>query len=472
MGFFVELNQRVRERRSLLCVGLDPDLRALPQAVAGQPDPLWAWNRAVIEATADLVCAYKPNSAFYEAEGAAGLDALRRTIDCAHAHGVPVILDAKRGDVAHSAEAYARAAFVVWGADAVTVSPYLGRDSVQAFARYKDRGVYLLCHTSNPGAGDVQERLVDGEPLYHVIAGMAEQWNGYGNLGLVVGATYPEAIRELRSLLPEMPFLVPGVGSQGGDLAQAVAAGLDACGGGLLINVSRGVIGAADPRTAARELCEAIRRAQETTATVQVGSLVSHDALISALHETGCVRFGDFVLHSGQHSPIYLDLRMLVARPDVLRQVARAYAALLKGLSYDRLAAIPYAALPIGSAVALLLNRPLIYPRREAKSYGTRRLIEGAWAAGETAVVLDDLVTTGASKLEAIEPLREAGLRVQDIVVLIDREQGGREALEAAGYRLHAVLGMRQIIDSLARQGRISSAERTRVEAFLGGRAP
>ena len=470
MSYFARLEERLRGQGSLLCVGLDPDVQQLAAQPAGEDDRLWAWSRRVIEETADLAAAFKPNCAFYEAAGLAGLAALRRAIDCAHAHGVPVVLDAKRGDIAHSSVAYARAAFEVWGADAVTVSPYLGQDSVEAFARYADRGVYLLCHTSNPGAADLQERTAEGQPLYHLVAQLAERWNTNGNIGLVVGATYPEAIRELRALTPDLPFLVPGVGAQGGDLDQAVAAGLDARGGGLLVNASRAVAGAADPRAAAVALHDALaaaRRAAVRAAPVAPDPL---DGLIAALYEAGCVRFGDFVLHSGQHSPIYLDLRVLVSRPDVLWRVARAYAGLLRGLDFQRLAAIPYAALPIGTAVALLAARPLIYPRREAKGYGTQRLIEGTWSAGEQVAVLDDLITTGASKLEAIRPLEDAGLKVQDIVVLIDREQGGREAMEAAGYRVHAVLGMRRILASLVRQGRISEAQREEVEAFLEAR--
>ena len=467
MAFFAELEDLSRRRGSLLCVGLDPDRRIMPKAFANEAEPLWAWNRAVIEATAEYVCAYKPNIAFYEAEGTPGLEALRRTIDCAHAHGTPIILDAKRADVAHSADAYARAAFEVWGADAVTVNPYLGEDAIAAFARYADRGVYVLCHTSNPGARDLQERATEGRPLYLAVAEMVARLNNEGNLGLVVGATYPEALREVRAVAAELPFLVPGVGAQGGEAERAVAAGLRADGGGLVINASRSVIAAEDFAAAARGLRDALAAAR--AAAVRAPSAAPADDLIVALHEAGCVRLGDFLLHSGQHSPIYLDLRVLVSRPEVLWRVARAYLGLLEGLSYDRLAAIPYAALPIGTAVALLAAKPLVYPRLEAKQYGTGRRIEGAWDSGETVVVLDDVVTTGASKREAIRPLEEAGLRVRDIVVLIDRGQGGREALEAEGYRVHALLGLRQIVEVLARLGRISDADRERVMAFLEG---
>ncbi len=471
MGYFAQLDERMRSLGTLLCVGLDPDRRRLPAAYAHDDEPLWAWNRAVIEATADLAAVYKPNYAFYEAEGLAGLEVLRRTIDCAHAHGVPVLLDAKRGDIAHSSAAYARGIFEAWGADAVTVNAYLGYDSVQAFTAYADRGVYLLCHTSNPSAGDLQERSLEGQPLYHRMATLARRWNEHGNVGLVVGATYPEAIREVRALAPDLPFLVPGVGAQGGELGAAVAAALDNRGGGLVVNATRTITGAADPRAAALALRDALAAARDAALGAREAPGDPLDDLILALHDAGCVRFGDFVMHSGLRSPIYLDLRMLVSRPDVLWRAARAYAELLAGVEYERLAAIPYAALPIGSAVALLTGRPLIYPRRESKGYGTGRLIEGAWKAGEAVCVLDDLITTGATKVEAIRPLQDAGLAVRDVVVLIDREQGGREAMAEAGYRVHAVLGMRRIVASLARHGRISEAERQQVEAYLDGQA-
>jgi orotate phosphoribosyltransferase len=189
--------------------------------------------------------------------------------------------------------------------------------------------------------------------------------------------------------------------------------------------------------------------------------------LTLTLDEIGCIRFGDFILASGQRSPIYIDLRLLVSHPSVLRQVAQAYAQLLRPLAFDRLAAIPYAALPIGTAVSLELGCPLIYPRKEVKGYGTKRAVEGKFQQGERIVVLDDLITTGASKLEAIAPLEELGLRVEDVVVLIDREQGGREYLEEQGYRLHAVFGLGEILGVLAQHGRTSTAQRDKVKAFL-----
>jgi len=192
-----------------------------------------------------------------------------------------------------------------------------------------------------------------------------------------------------------------------------------------------------------------------------------HADIVRRLHAIGAVKFGTFTLKSGATSPVYIDLRLLVSDPPLLADVARAYAAILAGLAFDRIAAIPYAGLPIGTAVALATGRPLVYPRKEVKAYGTGRAVEGRFAPGETAVLLDDLISSGGSKREAIAPLEAAGLRVRDVVVLIDREGGGREDLAAAGYRLHSVLTLSEIVATLHAEGRVDDAERAAVEAFV-----
>ncbi len=233
---------------SLVCIGLDP---------TGDPDAALDHCRRVIDATAEATVAYKPNSAFFEALGLDGLAILAAVI----AH-VPddrlTILDAKRGDIGHTAAAYARAAFQVLGADAVTVSPYLGADSVAPFLADPARGAFVLCHTSNPGASDFQELIVAGRPLYVAIAATVASWSQKDNAGLVVGATFPEAIAAVRAVAPHLPLLVPGIGAQGGDLAATVAAGLDGDGGGMLINSSRAIFQAPDPRIAACRLRDEI----------------------------------------------------------------------------------------------------------------------------------------------------------------------------------------------------------------------
>jgi orotate phosphoribosyltransferase len=191
-------------------------------------------------------------------------------------------------------------------------------------------------------------------------------------------------------------------------------------------------------------------------------------ALAVTLHEIGAVRLGRFTLHSGRVSPIYIDLRLLVSFPEALRQVAQAYAALLGGLRFDILAAYPYAALPIGTALALETGIPLIYPRKDAKGYGTGKQVEGVWQEGQTALVVEDLITSGDSILQAISSLRSAGLQVRDAVVLIDREQGGPALLRQQGYELHAVMTLGELLAILEQEGRISGQERVDVLSALG----
>lgn len=471
-SFVEKLTTAIRRNRSLLCVGLDPDPRRYPAHFGSGPveQELVSWGRRIIQATADLVCCYKPNIAFYEQFGVAGLTALEHVI-AAVPDDIPVLLDAKRGDIGSTAVAYARAAFETWHADAVTVNPYLGRDAVAPFLAYPGKMAFVLCYTSNPSAATIQEfRGTGAAPdmpgicLFEHIARQAQAWGDAGQIGFVVGATQPQALAQVRQVLAGRSYwiLAPGVGAQGGDLAAALAAGLDERGSGLIVPVSRGIIYAEDPRAAALRL-----RAQITPSPPHLVIPFHSHPLILQLHDAGCIQFGEFTLASGKRSPIYLDLRRMASYPQLLRAAAMAYATLLRPLAFDYLAAVPYAALTIGTAVALAMERPLIYPRKEAKAYGIGQAVEGVFETGRPAVVLEDLVTSGGSVLRAITTLEEAGLQVSDVVVLIDREQGGPQQLAAKGYRLHAVLSLTQIVDTLQATGRISEEQAVAVRTYL-----
>ncbi|MFO1401906.1 MAG: orotidine-5'-phosphate decarboxylase [Steroidobacteraceae bacterium] len=263
MDFIAKLRARWAEADSLLCVGLDPDPARLPEPLRGHPDALFEFGRSIIEATHDLVCAYKPQIAYYAAQR--GEEPLARTLEYLRREhpGIPLILDAKRGDIGSTAEQYASEAFDRYGADAVTVNPYLGGDSLEPFTRRRDKGVVILCRTSNPGARDLQDLEIGGEPLYaHVARKAAREWNAHGNCALVVGATWPEQMRRVRAIVADMPLLVPGVGAQGGDVQALVQAGRTTDGAGLVINSSRGILyagGGTDFAAAARRAAQATR---------------------------------------------------------------------------------------------------------------------------------------------------------------------------------------------------------------------
>ncbi len=240
--FTEKLGQAQLRNQSWLCVGLDPVMDRLPDAVKGD-NPLLTFGHAIVEATADLVCAFKPNLGFWLAEGPPGLSALQELI-ASIPDDIPVILDAKFSDVGHTAAAYARAAFETLGVDASTVNPYLGLDGPRPFLEWADRGIFLLARTSNPSAPDLQDQPVGDHPLYEEVARLAVQWDTEypGTCGLVVGATYPEELARLREIAPNLPFLIPGVGAQGGSLEAAVTHGPTADGLGPVINSSRGII--------------------------------------------------------------------------------------------------------------------------------------------------------------------------------------------------------------------------------------
>ncbi|UCG54850.1 MAG: orotidine-5'-phosphate decarboxylase [Dehalococcoidia bacterium] len=240
MKFIEKLLNASRQNDTLVCIGLDPDPKLMPNGMG-----IFEFNKAIIDSTADLVCSYKLNFAFYEALGAEGIDILKRTVDYIP-NDIPTIGDAKRGDIGNTAKAYAEAIFSKLNFSATTTNPYLGFDSIEPFIQYKDRGVFILCRTSNPGSADFQSLSYQtggqSSSLFELVATKASQWDKYGNIGLVIGATYPQELKIIRENHANMPLLIPGIGAQGGDLEKAVLYGIDANGEKAVINSSRQII--------------------------------------------------------------------------------------------------------------------------------------------------------------------------------------------------------------------------------------
>ena len=500
--FFSFLAKRMDDCSSLLCVGLDPHPSDLPASTA---EAARTFCLNLIKATAPYAAAFKPNAAFFELYGAEGWTALKDVIEAIQAESyrmgsmIPVILDAKRGDIASTAEAYAQSAFKTLGAHAITLSPFLGKDSIDPFLAYKEKGVFILCKTSNPGAADLQDLAITARPtpdgrgdgemgryLYEYIAQLAQAWNRGDNIGLVVGATQLDALRRVRAAAPGLWFLVPGVGTQGGDLESAMRTGLRSDGKGMLINISRGIARAENPAKAAAELRDEMvnikyqmnreKRVESSKAiSASINASQSSNPALSPLLSgiaddllsAGCIKFGEFTLKSGLKSPIYIDLRRLVTYPALLAQVAGAYLPVLEKLRFERLAGLPYAAIPIVTAIGLQAGYPVIYPRKEVKTYGTKAEIEGEYQVGETAVVVDDLTTTGGSKFDGIEKLTSAGLVVNDVVVLIDRQSGAKEALAEAGFHLHAVLTISELLEYWEKTGKVEAEKIAATRTFL-----
>ncbi len=259
MAFQQKYDAVVAKNNSLVCVGLDSDLKKLPDVVKNDNFPQFAFNKAIIDATHDLVCAYKPNSAYYEAYGSEGIRALKMTFDYIRQTypDIVTILDAKRADIGSTNEGYVTYAFDYLGADAITLHPYLGSEAIQPFLDRVDKGCIILCRTSNPGAGEFQDLIVNGDALYKVLARkVVTDWNKNNNCLMVIGATYPDELAQVRAISPEMVFLVPGVGAQGGDIEKTVKAGLNSKKAGMIINSSRGIIFASKERDFAQKARE------------------------------------------------------------------------------------------------------------------------------------------------------------------------------------------------------------------------
>ncbi|MEE2728342.1 MAG: orotidine-5'-phosphate decarboxylase [Candidatus Latescibacterota bacterium] len=271
MSFQSKLLQATQQNNSLLCVGLDSELSKLPDCTRSKDNPVLYFNKQVIDATADLVCCYKPNYAFYGALGAAGWETLRATIEHIPSH-IPVLVDAKVGDIGNTAQQYAQMFFDGLRADGLTVTPYMGRDCVAPFLSYRDKATFIVCLTSNKGADDFEKRTLEIRPLYEEVIARVQQWTEHDNCGLVIGATQPNYFARVRALAPNMPLLIPGVGAQGGSAEEAVSNGQDKEGTGILINSSRGIIFAssgddfaAAAGTAARNLRDELNQHRSST---------------------------------------------------------------------------------------------------------------------------------------------------------------------------------------------------------------
>jgi uridine monophosphate synthetase len=476
MNFIDKLNGAIARNQSLLCIGLNPDPEVVPASFYNQkgiPDiaGLETWLQALVAQTAHLVCAYEITLDFYVALGTEGLDLLRAVLSAIPEH-IPVILDAKHSDLS-TATVVAQTIFLDWKVDAVTLIPYAGQDVVAPFLVYPDKAVFVLCMTSNPSASVFQEYPSAESPLFLQIAREAQAWGAPEQLGLEVGAAMPESLARIRQLAPERVILSSNSWSDDHTLTQLLGAGLDANGDGLLVPVPPRLSSEEQPAERTKlidHVREVIQQERHRiargnpTCSVWVPDVCflehhPYEDLILQLYDMGCIAFGDHVQSSGLTLPYYVDLRKIISNPQVFHQILAAYADILKNLNFDRIAGIPYGSLPTATGLALRLGYPMIFPRKEVKTYGARRLIEGAYEKGETIVVIDDILITGKSVMEGAEKLKAEGLEVQDIVVLIDHGKGVKETLKQRGYQGHAVLTIPEMAETLHGARRINQAQ-------------
>jgi orotidine 5'-phosphate decarboxylase subfamily 2 len=459
--------------RGLLCVGLDPIYSELPERFQGDDveGALVAANMALIEATAPYAAAFKLQMKVYTAEGPAGFGALIATCRYLKARYPDhlLILDAKYGDVSHVMARSAHEAFTLCNADAVTAFAHPGRLALAPLLADPERGCFVVCRMSNPGAPEMQDiTTAGGDPYYLALARqVAASWNANDNCGLVAGATYPAEMAAIRAEAPDLPLLVPGVGAQGGDLAAAVQAGMDGAGGGMLISASRS-LAAADPGAMAAGLQAQIRAALGAPPPAPHPGDPQVAALVVELFDKGYIQWKTVQLKSGRMSPYYLNLRGVSADPPLFGRLCRAFAARAGALgwTYDVLLGIAHAGIPLAVGTGGVLGRPAGYVRTDAKGYGTKQMVEGA-KGGQRVLLLDDVISDGASKLEVLPALTDAGLSVAGILVFIDRGQGGIESVRAAGLAAEAVTTMPAALQALQAADRLTADQVAAADAFM-----
>ncbi len=512
MSFFVQLTDAIAERQSLLVTGLDPNPEMLQSwatrhSMGGRSFLSQArhWIKAVIEETAPHVCAYKPSLGFYQALGPVGLELLLEVRDLVPRE-LPLIVDTKHGDL-NSSSAMAHYLFKVFGADAVTLSPLAGQDIAAPFLLYPGKAVVMTCHSSNQAARLFQHYPSEETPLYLQIVRETQLWGTPEQVLLEVGTSDPAILARVRAEAPERFLILRSLWSEEDNLEAMLEAGLSAAADGLLLPLPQHLLvednlaakaevlkqqisstrerwlekqdrtnpGQQDgPRcdlwlpepTPSRVLLETQAKPAQQDQSQADGALSS---LIVELFDIGCLLFGEYVQASGAVFNYYIDLRQIISDPNLFHRVLHAYAGQLEGLIFDRIAGIPYGSLPTATGLSLQLRKPLIYPRKEVKAHGSRRLIEGDFKEGDQVVVVDDILITGASVLEGIAKLESSGLVVRDVVVFIDHggdhDRHAKERLSKAGYRCHAVLSIDQITGVLHQAGRLNDAQAATLNA-------
>ncbi len=474
MNFYDKLNAAIARNQSLLFVGLDPNPEMMPARYCSQKDTesivsdLGDWLQFQIAQTAHFVCAYKPTLGFYEALGIQGLQLLQQTLRAIPAH-IPIILDAKHSDL-NTSTVFARTIFTQWQVDAVTLSPFAGQDHIAPFLVYPGKAVFILCCTSNPGAIPLQQYPNTESPLYLQIVKESKTWGTPEQVCLEIGTTDSNVLNRIRAVAPERVVLARSIWAEGGNLSKTLTAGLNTNGDGLLIPVPQDMLSSDNLSGQVSSLREEVNQvrlqvvSQGSTCSVwlpDVCLLNQHPYmdLILQLYDIGCIMFGNFVQASGATFPYYVDLRKIISNPQIFTAILSAYADILKHLSFDRIAGIPYGSLPTATGLALRLNYPMIFPRKEVKAHGTRKIIEGNFHPGETVVVVDDILISGKSAMEGAEKIKSAGLIVRDIVVFMDHEQGVKDRLKENGYQAHAVLTISEITETLYQAGRINNEQ-------------
>ena len=471
MNFTEKLERAIAKNNSLLVVGLDPNPEMMLSKYRDKDSllvGLSAWLHWAIESTCDRVCAYKPTLGFYQAFGSQGLKLLEKVL-AGIPESIPVILDAKHSDL-NTSTVFAKAIFEQWQVDAVTLTPFAGQDHAAPFLVYSDRAVFILTHTSNPKAETLQRYPNLEQPYYLQVVKEAQSWATPRQLYLEVGTTNVEILRKIRAIAPERTILLRSLWSKKNNLESLIEIGLNSMGEGLLIPIPQDFLAREDLAEQVDGLNDKLNinrlaKSQQASScdiwTPDVCLLSSHpyQSLILELFDIGCLLFGEYIQASGATFSYYIDLRKIISNPHIFNQVLEAYGDIVQQLEFDRIAGIPYGALPTATGLALNLQRPMIFPRKEVKAHGTRRLIEGNFNPGEKVVVIDDITISGKSVMEGAEKLKSAGLEVEDIVVFIDHEGGVKERLADNGYRVYSVLSISEITDTLYEAGRIDEKQ-------------